>query len=217
MFERNPLFPALDEIIDFFGNKWSEKSVGMRVNEEVSKTYFEEGVSMLKNFYKKNPPWNFNAVELESRFEIIIEDEKNNESHILAGIIDRIDKPRETDVYEIIDYKTSKRMPSKEMLDKNLQLAVYNLGLLKKWPHLKPENVKLSLYFLKHNEKIETTKTAVDLENNKKEILETIKEIQNLIELTRKERIVCQVHKMLDKEFNKCDVCFEKQIINVGK
>jgi len=46
---------------------------------------------------------------------------------------------------------------------------------------------------------------------------DTIKEIQNLIELTRKERIVCQVHKMLDKEFNKCDVCFEKQIINVGK
>ncbi|MBU2633130.1 PD-(D/E)XK nuclease family protein [Patescibacteria group bacterium] len=139
---------------------------------------------MLKNFYKKNPPWNFNVVELESRFEVPIKDEKRNETHVLAGIVDRVDKSPdpENGFYEIIDYKTSKRMPSQDLLDKDLQLSIYSLALLKKWPHLSPENIKLSLYFLKHNEKIETKRTLEDLEKTKEEILKKINEIQDLID-----------------------------------
>jgi len=57
---------------------------------------------------------------------------------------------------EIIDYKTSRKMPSQEMVDKNLQLSIYHLGLIKRWPHISPGEVKLSLYFLEHGEKIST-------------------------------------------------------------
>jgi len=53
--------------------------------------------------------------------------------------------------------------------------------LLKKWPHLNPEKIKLSLYFLKHGEKAETKRTKEDLENTKTEILKTIREIEDLI------------------------------------
>jgi RecB family exonuclease len=183
IFQRTPLYPSLDEVIDFFNNKWGDVSntLADKVDEETNKIYFEEGVSMLKNFYKKNPPWNFNVVELESRFGVIIEDHQDKENHILAGIIDRIDKDPNANTYEIIDYKTSKRMPSQDDLDKDLQLSIYNLGILKKWPHLKPENLKLSLYFLKHNEKIETKRTPADLKDTKEEILKIIHEIQDLI------------------------------------
>lgn len=177
MFERTPLYPALDEVIGFFTEKWlPQKEI---FGEEVHKIYFDDGVSMLKDFYKKNPPWNFNAVELESRFETIIEDA--NGTHILVGKMDRLDKLPEDGAYEIIDYKTSKRMPSQDAMDKDLQLSIYNLGLLKRWPHLKPENIRLSHYYLKHNEKIETKRTLEDLENTKTEILSLINEIQNLI------------------------------------
>lgn len=181
MFEKSPLFPTTDEVIDFFQEKWHLSLTTISdQNEESSRAYFQEGVSMLKNFYKKNPPWNFNVVELESRFEVIIEDKQTQENHVLAGIIDRIDKSPDNNVYEIIDYKTSKRMPSKDTLDKNLQLSIYNLGILKKWPHLKPEDIKLSLYFLKHGEKIETKRILKDLEKTKEEILKIINEIQDL-------------------------------------
>ncbi len=184
MFERTPLYPTLDEVIGFFSEKWSsQKEV---FGEEVHKLYFDDGISILKDFYKKNPPWNFNAVELESRFETIIEDA--NETHILVGKMDRLDKLPEDGAYEIIDYKTSKRMPSQDTLDKDLQLSIYNLGLLKRWPHLKPEKIKLSHYYLKHNEKIETKRTPEDLENTKTEILSLINEIRNLIK-TEKEFI----------------------------
>ncbi|MBU1179258.1 PD-(D/E)XK nuclease family protein [Patescibacteria group bacterium] len=179
VFERTPLYPSLDEVLDFFGNQWLEKSKNLE--EKTIKAYFDEGVSLLKNFYKKNPPWNFNVVELESRFETTIEDKENEENHVLAGIIDRLDKNPQNNTYEIIDYKTAKRMPSQKDLDNDLQLSLYHLGLLKKWPRLKPENIKLSLYFLKHNEKIETARTQESLEKTRQEILNIINEIQNLV------------------------------------
>lgn len=205
LFQKTPLFPTLDEILNDFNNKWRqsfEKMDEEKKDENVFKAYLEEGVSMLKNFYKKNPPWNFNVVELESRFEVIIEDSAGNESHILAGVMDRVDKNPENDEYEIIDYKTSKRMPSQDDLDKNLQLSIYNLGLLKKWPHLAPEKIKLSLYFLKHGEKIESKRTKEELERTKNEILKIIREIQKLL---KEEKEFMPIPSVL------CDWCGYKQ------
>jgi len=49
-------------------------------------------------------------------------------------------------------------MPSQKEVDSNLQLALYALGLKRKWPKVDLEQLRLSLYFLKFNEKIETKK-----------------------------------------------------------
>ena len=187
MFQRDPPFPTLDEVVAYFREHWplletfnqdvKNDPLKRAWTEEDQKAYFEEGVRMLKKFYEKNAPWNFVIVDLESRFEVLVTDEKTGESHVLAGIIDRIDKlPDET--YEIIDYKTSKRMPSQEGLDQNLQLALYSLGLQKRWPHLTPEAITLSLYFLKHGEKLSTKATVATSEKTKAHILSTISEIQ---------------------------------------
>ena len=187
MFERDPLFPTLDEVIAYFRAHWPQREVFNAETknnllkrgwtEEEEKIYFEEGVRMLKRFYEKNAPWNFSVVDLESRFEVVLTDDKTGETHVLAGIIDRIDKlPDET--YEIIDYKTSKRMPSQNALDQNLQLSLYSLGLQKRWPHLTPEMIKLSLYFVKHGEKLSTQSSAQTTEKTKEHILATISEIQ---------------------------------------
>lgn len=176
MFEKKPLFPALDEVLDHFRNSWDVPDE----SPEVAKMLMEDGLSLIQSFYKKNPPWNFNPVELESFFQIALEDPETKEQHALTGKMDRIDKLAEDGAYEIIDYKTGKRMPSKDAVDADLQLSIYNMGLLKKWPHLLPEKIKLSLYFLKHNQKIETTRTVKDLEKTKIEILKIIREIDDL-------------------------------------
>lgn len=39
---------------------------------------------------------------------------------------------------------------------------------------------------------------------------DTHREIQHLLLLSRKEKLVCQVHKLRDKQFVGCNVCFEK-------
>lgn len=183
MFERNPLYPTLDEVIDNFTRSFNEKSAGIEWSrpekkEAEEKMYYEEGVKILKNFYKKNQPWNFNALELESRFSLEITDEKTGEVHTLAGIMDRLDKDEESGIYEIIDYKTGKKMPSEESLTENLQLSVYYMALLKKWPSVDPQKIKTSLYFLKHNEKISTVPKNENIERMRATILKAIEEIE---------------------------------------
>jgi len=190
MFERNPVYPTLDEVIDFYSQKWSEKSEKIQwrdpeKKETEEKMFFEEGIKILKNFYKKNQPWTFDVVELEGRFSFELLDETSGQTHTIAGIIDRIDKDPNSQVYEIIDYKTGKKMPSQEMLDEDLQLGVYHLALSSRWPHVPPENIKTSLYFLKHNEKISTTPTKKVDGKARLQILNTIREIE---ENTQKEQ-----------------------------
>lgn len=187
MFKSDPLFPTLDEVVGYFRANWPPKEVFEAEskndplkrpwNEEEDKAYFEEGVKMLKRFYEKNLPWNFNILDLESRFEVSITDDKTGEVHILAGKIDRIDKLPDA-TYEIIDYKTARRMPSQENINRDLQLSLYSLGLQTRWPHIKPEDIKLSLYFLKHEEKLSTRATEESTVKTKAHSLKTIREIQ---------------------------------------
>jgi len=187
MFERNPVYPTIDEVIDFYTQKWTEKSEKVEWRDEKKKEaeekmFFEEGVKIIKNFYKKNQPWTFDVVELEGRFSFDLLDESSGQTHTIAGIIDRIDKDPNSEVYEIIDYKTGKKMPSQEMLDEDLQLGVYHLALSSRWPQVLPENIKTSLYFLKHNEKISTTPAIETAQKAKQQILNTIREIEERTE-----------------------------------
>jgi len=178
MFGRTPLYPALDEVVGQFQGLWQEKEI-IKIKPEEEKAYYEDGIAVLKNFYRLNPPWNFNIVDLESRFEVSIS--SGAENHTLTGIIDRIDKVSDNS-FEIIDYKTSRRLPSQENLDNDLQMSIYHLGITKRWPHIKPENIKLSLYFLKHGEKITTSRSNEDLEKTKNFVVATIDEIKQRIE-----------------------------------
>lgn len=177
MFERNPLYPTLSQVVDFFRNAWDQQKTLIK-NEDV---YFKEGISLLERFYKRNQPWNFNVVDLESRFEVDLEDQKAGEKHVLTGVIDRIDKNHNDDSYEIIDYKTTRKMPGQDNIDKDLQMSIYHLGLLKRWPHLDPGKIKLSFYYLKHGEKISTSRDKSQLEETKKFILKNINEIKERI------------------------------------
>jgi len=181
MFGRNPLYPTLDEITDFYSKKWRDASEKIECSDAEAKLYFEEGLKILKNFHKKNSPWNFNTVELENRFNVEIKDDETEETHTLTGFIDRIDKEQNGDEYEIIDYKTGKKMPSQEMLEDDMQLGLYSYALKSRWPELKPENIKTSLYFLKHNEKISSHGSLEKLERAKKNVLTIIREIEKRI------------------------------------
>ena len=177
MFTHDPLYPALDEVVDFFSRTWEEARARLTLSTEQAAAYRIQGATLLTQFYKKNPPWNFHVLDLESRFEVVLEDPGAGEAHIVAGVIDRIDKLSQ-DRYEIIDYKTARRMPSQEGLDNDLQMSIYHLGLLRKWPHLQAQNIVLSLHFLKHGEKISTVRAETALTETRGRILKTLREIR---------------------------------------
>ncbi|OHA85744.1 MAG: hypothetical protein A2408_01595 [Candidatus Yonathbacteria bacterium RIFOXYC1_FULL_52_10] len=183
MFERNPLYPTLDEVVGFYADRFKEASDKIvwsdpERREAEEKLYFEEGVKIIKNFFKKNQPWTFNVLELEGRFSLELLDELSGTVHTLSGIIDRIDKDIESEVYEIIDYKTGKKMPAQKDLETNLQLGLYHLALITRWPHLKPDQIKVSLYFLKHNDKVSAVPSEKTAKALKDRVLQTVREIE---------------------------------------
>ena len=70
---------------------------------------------------------------------------------------------------------------------------------------------------VKLNEKI---KLEVAISANKiNSQIDALREIQYLINVTREEKIVCQVHRDKDNSLSQCNVCFEKplNLINIGE
>lgn len=178
LFRKAPLFPSLDEIFDYFRIEWQNADKAKWRTEKEKEIYFNEGKRILENFYKKNIPTLSSIIALESSFQAPIEDEEKEVTHILTGIIDRIDKIEDNE-FEIIDYKTTSHILPQSSLSNHLQLSIYTLGFLTKWPFLTSlENLNLTLYYLKHNEKLSTKLTTEDIIKTKNRVLKNIREIE---------------------------------------
>ena len=167
------LSPTLDQALEHFGNHWNP-AVFETPDEE--RAAFTQGVKMIDDYYRKNNPADFNIANLESRFQIEIG--KDNDKHIISGIIDRID--RTEDGWEIIDYKTTKKMPTQDRVENDIQLSVYLRAFLSYYPEEAKnlDHIKVSLYFLKHGVKLFAHRTAEQLAEIEKIFLETIKLIE---------------------------------------
>lgn len=157
-----------DELLKYFANKWDNSAYPDKQEEAFA---FHQGVDILKNYYLRNQGVRYNILTLETSFVVPISDSQ------ISGRIDRIDK-LDDGTFEIIDYKTSRKMPSQEDVDRNFQLSVYYLGLINRWPHIQNKSIKLSLYFLKHGEKISTARTKEQIEQSKERIVSLIGQIQ---------------------------------------
>jgi len=187
------LSPTLDQAMEHFTNVWNPAVFD---NPDEERAAFSQGIQIIQKYYQSNNPKDFNIIDLESRFAIDIGDRpieyqqggfasgefngvKHEGNHVVAGIIDRIDKT--DDGYEIIDYKTTKKMPSQEKVDNDLQLSVYLKAFLKRYPK-EIENlpkIKVSLYYLKHGVKLSSTRTLEQLEKSEHLFLDTIKLIES--------------------------------------
>jgi len=165
--QTTPIFE--DELLKYFTQKW-DKDIYQDSQEEAFA--FHQGIDILKKYYLQNENQRFNIVDLETLFQVPILD------HQITGRIDRIDK-LDDGTFEVVDYKTSKKMPAQETVDNNFQLSVYYLGLANRWPSLEKENrpVKLSLYYLRHGEKLSAFKNKQGMKETQDKIIDIINQI----------------------------------------
>ena len=78
----------------------------------------------------------------------------------LSGVIDRMDRIPGGG-YEIVDYKTNRRLPPQARVDQDLQLSIYHLAAMEVWG-IEPE--RLTLYYLLPGQRMSTTRTRADVE-----------------------------------------------------
>ncbi len=170
----NFILPNEKEALHHFSSNWNSDVFDDEIKERAA---FASGIKIIQDYYKNNDPSAAKIVGTESRFTIEVVDEGKKESHFVSGFIDRIDKT--DDGYEIIDYKTSKKLPPQSTVDESLQLLIYLLAFQKRYPKEKNlDKIKLSLFFLQHSAKLTTTKKKKDLKEGRKKIVELINEIE---------------------------------------
>jgi putative RecB family exonuclease len=162
------LAPSMEQALDHFSKNWNGD---VFENELEERAAFSQGVEIIRRYYNDNDISRVNIVALESPFQIKLGD------HVVSGIIDRID--RTEDGYEIIDYKTAKKMPSQEKVDHDVQLTIYLQAFLDRYPEERKnlDKLKVSLYFVKHGAKLTSTRTEEDLKNIENKFLEVIAKI----------------------------------------
>ncbi|OGZ34532.1 MAG: hypothetical protein A2V60_03125 [Candidatus Portnoybacteria bacterium RIFCSPHIGHO2_01_FULL_39_19] len=177
--KQSPLSPTLDELLNYIKEIWESEVFG---DEQTDMIYFSEAIKILKNYYENYLKIKEKLVVLdtETRFEVLLENPDNKDQKcLLRGIIDRVDKIK--DGVEVIDYKTAKRFPAQNDVNNSLQLSLYCIGVLNRWPEFAkygPENIKLTLYYLKHQETISSKRTEEQLNNVQKQTWEMLKEIE---------------------------------------
>lgn len=166
--------PSVEQAIDHFGKHWNGD---LFANEMEERAAFVQGVEMIQRYYEDNRIAEANPIALESRFAIEIGTEETGK-HVIAGVIDRIDRTH--DGYEIIDYKTTKKMPSQDKIDNDLQLSIYLRAFLERYPKEweRLDTITVSLYFLKHGVKLSSMRTKEQLLTLDETFLEIIHSIE---------------------------------------
>lgn len=145
------------DILELFDRAWIESNI-------TNLDYYRDGRKMLREYlltdaYHMYPVAKGRDGEplLETYFRIPLDEQGDV---LVSGVIDRIDKISE-DTVRIIDYKTGFVPKTRDELETDEQLTIYNLAV----NHLYPEwqNVRLALLFTRYG-LLETTRTAEEIE-----------------------------------------------------
>src|SRR3989344_4493862 len=168
------LSPTIEQALDYFAKSWNSE---VYENEMEERAAFTQGVTIIQNYLSHIKPANYNIVDLESRFAIEIGNDESGR-HTVSGIIDRIDRTQ--DGYEIIDYKTTRKMPSQDKVDNDIQLSIYLKAFLDRYPKEidRLDKVTVSLYYLKHGVKLSSKRTPEQLASLEKTFLDVIQSIE---------------------------------------
>jgi RecB family exonuclease len=160
-----PVAPSLDELQEILEGEWV--SDGYRDPSEES-LYLAHARQVLDQYHRENASSFRIPAALEFRFRIDIEGVEVN------GVIDRMDRIPGGG-YEIIDYKTSRRLPPKAVIDRDLQLSVYYLAAKEIWD-IEPE--RLTLYFLLPGERMTTFRTPADADELRRRVATVAERIE---------------------------------------
>jgi RecB family exonuclease len=130
--------PSLEALLQFYEKTWHSEGYESAEEEADYKAY---GREILTKFWEIHSPDFRMPIAVEWMFNIDVGGVK------LRGFIDRVDK-LDSGGLSIVDYKTDRQLFTKDDLEKNLQLTLYQLAVAQSW-FLPVE--RLTLYHFRSN------------------------------------------------------------------
>lgn len=165
--------PRMEELVAFFNARWQGEwsdAVEIVDGRYAAEDYRKIGEKCLEGYYCAKTPFDGEkTVALEEPIVVPL-----GGDYLIRGFIDRLSI--KDGFFEIHDYKTNKQLPSQQEKDGDRQLALYQLGVIKKWPSAR--GVKLVWHFLRFNAEIKSERTPQQLVELKEKTLVQIKEIE---------------------------------------
>ena len=146
-----PVAPSLAELHAMLEATWVSEGFSNASEETM---YRDHGRQVLAQYHRENVAEYRIPAALEFRFQIEVEGVQ------LSGVIDRMDRIPGGG-YEIVDYKTNRRLPPQSRIDQDLQLSIYHLAAQQVWG-IEPE--RLTLYYLLPGQRMTTTRTRQHVE-----------------------------------------------------
>ncbi len=180
----------LDEAINNYISNWNRdfnKEIKIVKEELNAEHYFNQGIKFLIDYFLKHSPFRDNTIATEKKVIINLDGEGK---YKLQGYIDRLVHHKDTNIFEIHDYKTGGFLKSQEELDNDKQLALYSIAIKELFEDV--NDINLIWHFLAFNERRISKRTDEQLENLKQEIIKLINKIESTKEFNPNPSILCK-------------------------
>lgn len=156
------LVPSLGKVIARFRTLWEEQFQPERVRivrvENPAETYRELGERCLSNHYRRHYPFDRDeSLGIEEHVAFALDPEGR---YRMQGIVDRIVRAADGAI-EIHDYKTGRWVPTQQALDSDRQLALYQIGVSRRYGDAP---VRLVWHYLLRDQTRVSTRTAEQLD-----------------------------------------------------
>lgn len=167
---------SLKELIEYlhqiWRDHWTDDIIIVKRNYG-KENYLQMAEQYITDYYNRYKPFDQGkTISIEER---ILIDLDIDGLYKLQGYIDRLTETKDG-YYEIHDYKTNARLPLPQYIENDRQLALYAIGVKKRYPDAK--DIRLVWHFLKFDKEIDSTRTAQELTQLKKDTIQLIDTIE---------------------------------------
>jgi putative RecB family exonuclease len=170
--------PSLDELLGGYRRRWEQEwkpEILITHTERGPEDYRRQGEADLAAYYRHYAPFDGDrTIDVETRITLPLDTSRRIS---LQGFVDRVSVAPDG-AWQIHDYKTSRTLPGQQELDEDRQLALYQIGIQRKFPG-QPPRVELVWHYLAFDIEMRSRRTAEALATLETRTLAVIDAIQS--------------------------------------
>ncbi len=180
---------TLDDLHSYYHRIWQQNwhdSIVIMKQDLTQEHYRALGKKMIETYYLRYSPFDSDitvATEMPLNFSL-----GDGDGYRMTGYIDRLARTPD-DVCSIHDYKTSSHLPGQEEADNDRQLALYHIGVQKKWPHIK--DIRLVWHYLAFDTELVSRRTPEAISGLTQDIKSLIDEMESADHFPANESPLC--------------------------